>query len=97
MNRINELKIGNLYKGTWFAANDFPINKVYLHTEPTMSSILEGYLCDINCFVLLEVEQGNTDIEYWCKVITYKGEVGWALFNTKGHYFEELKDVCVGT
>ena len=89
----DDLEVGKLYKGIWFTSINEAMSDVWLTITPQGLIPSEGILSSMECFVLLEKQQDPIEMTWYCKILTSKGELGWAYFSTGTHWFKELTEV----
>jgi len=86
-----DLEVGKLYKGIWLTIMNEAMSNIWLEAQRKHLSV-DGIAASIECFVLLEKEQDPTEMTWYCKILTSKGQVGWTYFSTGTHWFKELTE-----
>lgn len=87
-----DLEVGKLYKGIWLSMMNEAMTDIWLLITPEGVSPQDGILVSMECLVLLEKEQDPNKMTWYCKLLTSKGQVGWAYFSIGTHWFKELKE-----
>ena len=89
--RPEDLVVGNLYKGIWLTAIT---NEAMSDILLTNDSFPAGQMmASMDCFVLLDKDQCQSEMTWKLTILTRNGEFGCTYLSTGTHWFKEITEV----